>query len=133
MPINPGCKPPGSQCVAFLVGQLEETIGLSDPHSMAFDLTTPKKQNLELWIEISTDHYESVAFMTKGQKFPVHTGKHILVGLDSTGAKAAQPFFVSGNTVTLAVYPKDSGVTVRVGKIVNHGHKKTDPPRRGSR
>ena len=130
MPINPGCVPPDSQCVAYLAHDLEATIGLTDPHQLAFAITTPKMQTLELWIEIAAGDCTHPVFMTKGQKFPVHTGKNTLVGLDDIAADAAKPYFVSGNTITLAVQPKAAGVTVGVGKIVIHGGKKADPPHR---
>jgi len=130
--INPGCYPPGSECVAFLAKDLQTKIGLSDTHQLAFAITTPKKQTLELTVEIATGDYAKVLFLTKTQKFPVKADEKILVGLDDTAADAAQAYFVSGNTITLAVQPKDAGVTVSAGKIVKHGHKKADPAR-GSR
>src|SRR5262249_7174765 len=112
---NPGCVPPGSECNHWLIEKVQAEIDLFAAAGLAFQIASPKKQNLELTIELATGEYESVVFITKTQTVPVQAG-NTLVGLDVEAAKAAQPYFVSGNTVTLAVQPKGTGVTVKVGK-----------------
>jgi hypothetical protein len=127
------CMPPTAGCQAYSVDGLWKTTGLCDVHFLAFEIVCPKVQKLEIWIEIAAGDCAYPVFMTKGQTIHMQTDKKTLVGLDPRGAKAAQPFFVSGNTIALAVQPKSAEVTVSVGKLVNHGGKKADPPRRGRR
>jgi hypothetical protein len=100
---------------------------------VVFEIASTKNLNLDLTVEIATGDYAKVLFLTKTQNFPVKANEKILVGLNDIAADAAQPCFVSGNTITLAVQPKDAAVTVSVGKIVNHGGKKADPPPHRSR
>jgi hypothetical protein len=116
---NPDCQPPGSECPSFYVADLQVKAGFSEVHLLVFQIASHKKQNLDLWIEIAADDYAELLFMTGKLTVPVHAGTSTLVGLDPHAAKAAQQFFVSGNTVTLAVRPKGAGVTVKVGKQVD--------------
>lgn len=116
---NPGCRPPGSNCPSFHAVDIQSAVNLSDIRLLVLEIDSAKKQHLDLWIEIATDDYSSLLFMTKKQAVPVQADKNTLVGLDPEAAEAAQPYFVSGNTVTLAVRPRGAGVTVKVGKIVS--------------
>ena len=127
------CWPPNSGCPSVSIRKLLATSHLPEIAALVWEIASTKKQSLNLRVEIAAGGYENLLFVTEQQTVPVQTGRNTLVGLDPKAAKAAQPFFVSGNTVTLAVQPKDACVTVKVGKIVNHGDKKADHPRRGSR
>lgn len=125
--VNPGCYPPGSECFAFAVEDLQVKAGFCDVHLLVLKLASAKTQDVDLRIEIGAADYAHLLFLTRKQKFKVQAGTSTLVGLDPQAAKAGQQFFVSGNTVTLSVVPKNPGLTVGVGKRSNHQGAKNHP------
>jgi hypothetical protein len=108
-PPTPACPVPVATYVSVPIKELQRKSRNVNIAELAFHIQNGPAQELRLMVHISEgegkEYLWNEKFVTNNYKLQAAGKSTYVIGLDHAAQKAAQPYFVPGNTLALVVLP----------------------------